>query len=373
MKTCYFFLFSILFLNLEGQIRLDSIIQTDMNTEFLRYSINYTYNDDLLVEYNEYNNGSFNAGTLQYDINKNLINFSLHSSLFTFNLDYTYNQNDQIDSIKLNFLDYQSIFEVNYNDENLVESLTESSLENGSYVVHGRKDFLYENGLLIANHFFDIYDENEVLNKVFNYYYNDENQLILFERIEDDQVELVDSFSYDSNGSLTEYYQYDFSSGIEEFMEKVEYTSNEIYKLSDIFPMENTFNKIGLIMDDFHSEFRIPLSYGNQVTESILELADGNLYETKWYYSGMINSIKPVEVLPISIYPNPTTDQIHLNTSISFSNFSIYDSDAQLILEDQLQTPIIQVNHLPNGHYTLVCQDKHHQYYFSHFVKHDNY
>jgi hypothetical protein len=79
-----------------------------------------------------------------------------------------------------------------------------------------------------------------------------------------------------------------------------------------------------------------------------------------------------ISYLPVSIFPNPTTDNIHLASSEAFDKGMIYSIDgklAKMITEQELAFKTISVSELSNGLYYLHISSDNGKVYTSKFVK----
>lgn len=79
-----------------------------------------------------------------------------------------------------------------------------------------------------------------------------------------------------------------------------------------------------------------------------------------------------ISYLPVSIFPNPTTDNIHLASSESFDKGMIYSMDGKLVkmmTEQELAFKTIAVSELSNGVYYLHVSSDNGKAYASKFVK----
>lgn len=79
-----------------------------------------------------------------------------------------------------------------------------------------------------------------------------------------------------------------------------------------------------------------------------------------------------ISYLPLSIFPNPTTENIHLASSESFDKGMIYGMDGKLvkmISEQELTFKTISVSELSNGVYYLNISSDNGKVYKSKFVK----
>lgn len=78
-------------------------------------------------------------------------------------------------------------------------------------------------------------------------------------------------------------------------------------------------------------------------------------------------SVQEISEHQITIYPNPTTDQLHINADIAFASYRILDASGKLCAAGTYQNTL-QVADLPSGIYMLQCMDGQTLYYGS-FIK----
>lgn len=77
-------------------------------------------------------------------------------------------------------------------------------------------------------------------------------------------------------------------------------------------------------------------------------------------------------IVSVSVFPNPTTDDLYIASNKSFSDGSIYGLDGKLvkaISEQELGSKIISVSELPSGIYYLHISTESNKTYYSKFIK----
>jgi hypothetical protein len=79
-------------------------------------------------------------------------------------------------------------------------------------------------------------------------------------------------------------------------------------------------------------------------------------HQTNWVFVGLDDYVSAFDV---SVFPNPSEDVLHINTS-SFENvsYTLFDAAGKMILQDKLseEQTQIHVSHLSPGNYTLTIQ-----------------
>ncbi len=77
-------------------------------------------------------------------------------------------------------------------------------------------------------------------------------------------------------------------------------------------------------------------------------------------------------IVSVSVFPNPTTDDLYIASNMSFSDGSIYGLDGKLVKTisgQELDSKIISVSELPSGIYYLHISSKSNKTYYSKFIK----
>jgi hypothetical protein len=102
--------------------------------------------------------------------------------------------------------------------------------------------------------------------------------------------------------------------------------------------------------------------------------ANGDVIKTSsvTYVANTTGINETISYLPVSIFPNPTTDNIHLASSEAFDKGMIYSIDgklAKMITEQELAFKTISVSELSNGLYYLHISSDNGKVYTSKFVK----
>ena len=369
MKTIFTIILALSSLSIFGQIQLDSIVQTNFATTVVDHRISYEYANNKLHSYEEYKNGLNQTSTISYNDSGFMNGMLILVNGSPINIDISYNQEDLMDTIFLEAFNEITLFEISYLNNNIKSVLT-SYFEDGQAWPIARKDFEYENDLLVTNYFYTINGNTEELNNTFSYDYNENKQLIKLARKESEQNQVIDSFHYDDAGSLLDYIQ-TIHTGDQAFLfEKVEYISNPSEIFSDILNPSDQLNPIAIIADNYDSQFFVAIDYANKVEESILTNADGEEFETVWYYSGLVGTNERVVTTPISVYPNPTVDRIRFESEEIMNRFYIYNFGGALISEGTTgNSNEINVENLSAGSYTVICSNKDDEHYFAQFIK----
>lgn len=260
---------------------------------------------------------------------------------------YTYENEDLTHKLKTySFLpDYG--YDYTYNDENLLSTMVNYSVEENININHYKSTYLYDDLLNLINQ--TNYKWNETNNDWKaktrkEYFFDDLNNL----------TKVIDYHTYNNDNELA--YGY-----------KQEYAYDNTYSYDDLLLPIIPENSAGIWFfinnnkpEVYNNHLKTQTSYYSWNDETA-EWRDPN--KTFYYYSDhFVDDIAIIPTDKVNAYPNPTTDLINFEISNSFQNTTaiLYNIQGQKVLEQNLDAGNqISIKHLDAGlyFYTITQND----------------
>ena len=109
---------------------------------------------------------------------------------------------------------------------------------------------------------------------------------------------------------------------------------------------QNTGSKVSLTTDEFGKGTFSAATAGLYKVSSGINAAN--------VVSGLItNSTSPLGNELFTVYPNPFSQELHLNTSLQIEKLELFSMDGSMVFEQQNPTSVLNLSHLSSGLYLL--------------------
>lgn len=370
-----FFLFAILLGLSSGifaqSLQLDSIIFRDAQSGQKKLKYSFRYEDNRLSEFRENDSDLI---LINYDDSGKFSELPFIFDGDHGSLDFKYNSNNQIDTMIINYQagmnsPYDIIYDFQYENDTL-SSILFSYVENTLNIFYFRRTYsYYDNSLKITD--FDVTYSMEDLLGSEEYLFDDQKRLShIMWSSKTNSVIQIDTFLYDENQSLLGQYKIPYTDGIPGDLNLENEYSSDISINFDNILNPSEFFKILLLenSDDEYASVYYPMIYGNKVDQQT-QFADAEM-NIGWYYSALVaNENTRVNIIPISVYPNPTMDLLKIESNDATVHFTIYNINGAIVKTGISESNLVTVSELAIGNYTIVCSNKQGQYYFAQFTK----
>ena len=366
MKKTLLILILIASTKIYSQYKLDSVIYNNS------YKAEMLYNsDNKNTSYKEYGWNS-NSNSWEYDLygldyyydNTGNIDYAIfEESTYHNKYEYLYNSDNKIIEKKRldqNGSNWDLIYTETYNYDSAGNNIEMIKIyENTNWNTNYRyiNTFDSANNIILRekqewNSTSNSYD---VTNEKYEYQYNSNNKIL--NRIEYNLVDGVFNqvgkyeYNYDSFGNRSEFISYIYDENTNTWVgeEKVTYLYDNNFSFSDlVIPNWKGILDIGYDED-----------YNHMITSKSYYEWDN--VQNQWtYYSDAIfywnnttASINDTQNVTVSIYPNPTTNQVKFDIT-DFEKIEIYDITGKLIIKTK--TNIVNMENVPNGTYLYRIQ-----------------
>jgi len=368
MKNLFTLILMLLSFTIFSQdLQLDSILIEDENA-FPEYSFSFEYEDGKLSKYIEDNDvevtisytdfGEFNQWKVDVDDELNIWKF-------------VYDDQERLDSIYIEFdYDDNALFEYFYTGDQL-SSFIFSTNDYGTYFPIQKKVYEYSDNDVTTSTY-SLYGSYEELFQIKFEDFDDTDRLTkVIYNYDSINIDNIDSLVYDMEGSLVGIYNTEYDNGVPSEAELTrQYLSDPAHAFKNITNPSKIFAIILQLDEDIqYSSIYYPLLYANKVDEQQNQVFNG-LENSYWYYSMFVsNKNERVSTTPISVYPNPSTDKIRIESDKKMSAYELYNMNGQLVQSGNLLGNTLNVETIPDGHYTLTCSTKDEKYFFAQFVK----
>ena len=310
------------------------------------YGLQYFYNADGLIDYtifeestfhhkSEYTYNSDNKITELVGLDQNGSNWDL---LYTDVYNYD-NLNNNIEIIR----NWQNptIWSVNYRYIHTFDS-------NNNLILKEKQEWNTNTsswGNTIKKNEFTYNNDNKVLSEI---EYNNGQSGVLEEYRKFEYI-------YDTNGNRDEFIKsiYNSTTNSWELSERVTYTYDNNYSLSDLFiPNWSTG-----ILDIGYSE-----DYNHMITAKGYYEWDNTQNQWNYYGDAIFNwsdvlSLNDFRISNINVYPNPATEQLNFELLTKIHKIKIFDIQGKLLIEKK-NTNSINVMELNNGMYFYQINNK---------------
>jgi len=366
MKKTLLILILIASTKIYSQYKLDSVIYNNS------YKAEMLYNsDNKNTSYKEYGWNS-NSNSWEYDLygldyyydNTGNIDYAIfEESTYHNKYEYLYNSDNKIIEKKRldqNGSNWDLIYTETYNYDSAGNNIEMIKIyENTNWNTNYRyiNTFDSANNIILRekqewNSTSNSYD---VTNEKYEYQYNSNNKIL--NRIEYNLVDGVFNqvgkyeYNYDSFGNRSEFISYIYDENTNTWVgeEKVTYLYDNNFSFSDlVIP-----NWKGIL------DFGRDEDYNHMITSKSVYEWDNT--QNQWIYNGdaifywnnTTASINDTQNVTVSIYPNPTTNQVKFDIT-DFEKIEIYDITGKLIIKTK--TNIVNMENVPNGTYLYRIQ-----------------
>ena len=345
-----------------SQIQLDSIVIFDEQYQEESEQFSFTYEDGKLFQFFlEYETELFVTVTIDYNDQGDfqMIEYLLGGDLQQ--QEFFYNPDGLLDSVKVTDpAGVDLLLEYFYVDDKISTFVYSQVTPEGEAVEALRDEYTYEGNTVEVSR----QSLGQIVLK--KYIYNNDEKLIY--RSEGSTGFFYGDTLIYSDNSLNKILRQ--NGPLEAFSEVRDYQTEANVSFSDIDNPSFFFFRMQDIFSDDYSELSFPMTYGAKVNTSTSNSFFGARSE-EWFYSVPTSTKESrVRATPISIYPNPTSEFIKLETEIAMESFVIYDLTGSIVKAEATSTDsLIQVSDLAFGSYTIVTKSSEGDFYFAQFVK----
>jgi len=364
MKKTLLILILIASTKIYSQYKLDSVIYNNS------YKAEMLYNsDNKNTSYKEYgwnsnsNSWEYNLYGLDYyyDNTGNIDYAIFEESTYHNKYEYLYNSDNKIIEKKRldqNGSNWDLIYTETYNYDGAGNNIEMIRISGYSYWNYRYiNTFDNANNLILKekqewNSTSNSYD---VTNKKYEYQYNSNNKIL--NRIEYNLVDGVFNqvgkyeYNYDSFGNRSEFISYIYDENTNTWVgeEKVTYLYDNNFSFSDlVIPNWKGFFDFG--RDEDYNHMITSKSYYEWDNTQNQWIYNGDAI---FYWNNTTASINDTQNVTVSIYPNPTTNQVKFDIT-DFEKIEIYDITGKLIIKTK--TNIVNMENVPNGTYLYRIQ-----------------
>lgn len=366
MKSIFTLFFTFLSIGIFAQsLQLDSIIHIDVEYGEIDYRFDFKYQDDKVVQFIEDSDLILN---ISYDDQGNYSIIEAGNDYEGLIITFEYSDDQILQSFLLNYDDGTGInIDYEYEDDK-IKNIIYSSIEGSDTSQYLRKEYSYAMNSVKKVNLIN-FGGQEQIQAYEEFFYDDQNRLIRFEESDDyEGVYEIDSFVYDMDQNFSKHYEITEYDGL---VLKNDYSSDATVSFENISNPAGIFEVILTIfeyIDDDYASLYYPMIYGNKVNSQVQN--DFGEYDIQWYYSLMVaNKNTRVIATPLSVFPNPTTEYLKIESNQNMIDFAIYDINGAIVKIGTPESNMVSVSELANGNYTIVSNTKNNQYYFSQFSK----